>query len=224
MEKLFNQTELESLKENALGMLDALESRQEFISAYEDIGGCLTDEAISEITLRVRYFMDQAGAYAVKHAFNNKCEGELNKSDERKSQETCTFLLYTYLTIEEKRHEILTIMISLLSNSEVYEELNLGYLNVLSHQKQSLGEWLKTTFENKDTYCGLFKHHNDAWRGNQRQQQVQNIIFHFAPSVKGMDRKCIDTSKLPTNHLKILPPVGCHRCKDSHNCAFQGVK
>ena len=141
MERLFSKTELETIKENALGMLDALESRQEFISAYEDIGGCLTDEAISEITLRVRYFIDQAGAFAVKHAFNNKCEDELNKSDERQSQETCAFLLYTYLTIEEKRHEILTIMISLLSNSEVYEELNLGYLKVLSHQKQSLGDF-----------------------------------------------------------------------------------
>ena len=198
MEKLFTQTELETIKENALGMLDALDSRHEFISAYEDVGGCLSDEVVSEITTRVRYFMDQAGAYAVKHAFNNKCEEELGKFDERQSQTTCTFLLYTYLTIEEKRHEILTIMISLLANSEVYEELNQGYLKVLSHQKRTLGAWLKKTFENKETYCGLFKHHTDAWGGDKRMQYVQNIIFYFTPSVKGMARQCLDTSELPS--------------------------
>jgi len=192
MKKMFTQTEVETIKENALGMLDALESRHEFISAYEDVGGCLSDDAISEITLRVRYFMDQAGAYSVKHAFSNKCAGELKKVDVRQSQKTCTFLLYTYLTIEEKRHEILTIMMSLLSNSEKYEELNQGYLKVLSHQKQTLRLWLQETFKDRDTYCGLFKHHNDVWGGSQRRQHIQNIIFHFAPSVKSMDRKCLD--------------------------------
>ena len=101
METLFTRTELETIKENALGIMDALEARHEFILAYEDVGGCLTDEAISEITLRVRYFMDQAGALAVKQAFNNKCEGELSSIEESQSQKTCTFLLYTYLTIEE---------------------------------------------------------------------------------------------------------------------------
>jgi len=101
--------------------------------------------------------------------------------------------LYTYLTIEEKRHEILTIMISLLSNSEVYEKLNQGYLKVLSHQKRTLGAWLKNTLKKTETYCGLFKHHNDAWGDGKRQQYVQNIIFRFAPSVKGMDRHCLDT-------------------------------
>jgi len=94
--------------------------------------------------------------------------------------------------IEEKRHEILTIMMSLSSNSEKYEELNQGYLKVLSHQKQTLRSWLQSTFEDRDTYCGLFKHHNDVWGGSQRRQHIQNIIFHYAPSVRSMDRECLD--------------------------------
>ena len=202
---LLTEAELATIKENALGMLDALDSRYEFISAYENVGSCLTDEAISEITLRVRYFMDQAGAYAVKHAFNNKCEGELNKVDVRESQKTCTLLLYTYLTIEKKRHEILTIMMSLLSNSDIYEELNRGYLKVFSHQKRKLAAWLKKTFQNKDTYCGLFKHHADVWGDTKIQQDyVQNIIFHFAPSVKTMDKKCQDFSKFHLQFTTLL--------------------
>ena len=198
MEKLFTQTELETIKENSLGMLDALESRHEFISAYED-EVCLSDEVVSEITSRVRYFMDQASSYAVKHAFNNKCEEELDKVDERQSQTTCTFLLYTYLTIEEKRYEILTIMISLLSNSDIYQDLNQGYLKVLSHQKRTLGAWLKKTFEKKETYCGIFHHHAYAWGDDKRMQYVLNTIFHFAPSVKEMDKQCLDTSR--ASHL-----------------------
>ena len=34
MEKLFTQTELETIKENALGMLDALDSRHEFWTQF----------------------------------------------------------------------------------------------------------------------------------------------------------------------------------------------
>ena len=189
------ETELETLRSTALGIMDALESRFAFISAYEDVGGCLTDEAISEITQRVEYFMDQSGTYLLKHTFSNVCSKELTKLDERESQKICSFLLYTYLTIEEKRYEILTIMMALLSNSEVYEELNQGYLKVVNHQKETLITWLNGTFSKPDTYCGLFMHHVDSWGNKKNLQHVQNIIFHFAPTIKNTEAQCLDTSK-----------------------------
>ena len=136
--KLMTQTELESVKAKALGVLDALQSRYAFIAAYEGLATCLKEEAVSEITQRVEYFMDQSDAEAVKHTFDTICPSELTKGEATDSQQVCGFLLFTYLVIEEKRHEILTIMINLLSNTENYQELNYGYMNVQSHQKDAL--------------------------------------------------------------------------------------
>ena len=196
MEKLWTKTELESFKIKALGIMDALESRYEFISAYEDIGSCLEDNVVAEITQRVEYFLDQSDVYAVKHAFDIKCPAELTKADALESQKACSFLIYTYLTIEEKQHEILTIMLSLLFNSENYEELTHGYLKVQAEKKETLRQWLSKTFKVTDTYCGLFFFHKDVWGGDAKMQHVKNIIFHYSPEVKDMEKKCRVAGKL----------------------------
>ena len=195
MEKLWTKTELESFKIKALGIMDSLESRYEFISAYEDIDSCLEDNVVAEITQRVEYFLDQSDAYAVKHAFDTKCPAELTKVDALESQKACSFLIDTYLTIEEKQQEILTIMLSLLFNSENYEELTNGYLKVQAEKKKTLRQWLSKTFKVPDTYCGLFVFHKDVWGSDERMKHVKNIIFHYSPEVKDMDNNCLLTSK-----------------------------
>ena len=64
---LMTQTEVENVKAKALGVLDALQSRFEYISAYEDLESCLEEDSVVEITQKVEYFMDQSDAEAVKH-------------------------------------------------------------------------------------------------------------------------------------------------------------
>ena len=176
IEQLLTKTELERVKSKSLGVLDALNSRYEFIEAYEGLGNCLKDEVIAEITNRVEYFMDESDVLTIKHTFDQKCSAVMTSGKELDSQTTCGFLLYTYLILEEKRQEILTIMISLLSLSEGFEELNYGYINVQSNQKDSLSKWISKTFKNSKVYCGLFVYHKDAWYNPKQMEDVKRII------------------------------------------------
>ena len=171
-------------------------SRFEFISAYEGVESCLKDNVVNEITQRVEYFLDHADAAAVKHTFDVYCPSELAKVEARESQKVCTFLLYIYLVIEEKRQEILTIMLSLLYNSENFEELTSGYLNVQSHQRQLLNEWVTDTFSS-DVYCGIFVYHEAAWENKMMKKETQNFISHISPGIDFTDPKsqCIDQGK-----------------------------
>ena len=195
MKTLLTQTELESVKAKALGVMDALLSRFEFISAYEGLGECLKDDAIAQITARVEFFMDQSDAYSVKHTFDAICPKVL--ADERglDSQKLCGFLLYTFLIIEEKRREMLTIMISMLSTTEEFSELNYGYLEVQSHQEKELKKWVDDTLNVENTYCGLFVYHsNFIWEGNQKEK-IKDLIDHLAPLVQLQGAKCARTGK-----------------------------
>ena len=176
------ETELESVKARALGVLDALEARYEFIAPYEGLGTCLQENVASEITKRVEYFMDQSDAASVKHTFDTFCPKHLELGEANDAVEVCAFLLYTYLVIEEKRQEILTVMLSLLANDEGFKELSYGYLNVQEHQKEDLQSWIKKSLGNKETYCGLFFYHKPIWKGQTMEETLQ-YIEHLAPEL-----------------------------------------
>ena len=200
-EKLFKnlmtETELESVKAKGLGVLDALQSRYNFIAVYEGLGTCLDEEVVVEITDRVEYFMDQSDAASVKHAFDAHCPELLSKREATDSQQICGFLLYTYLVIEEKRHEILTVMITLLANTEKYEPLTSGYLSVQSRQKETLKEWISKTFGVTETYCGLFVYHKDIWSGRQDQMQyAMDSLAHFGPDLSNKKSMCMAIGKV----------------------------
>ena len=188
---LMTQTEVENVKAKALGVLDALQSRFEYISAYEDLESCLKEESVVEITQRVEYFMDQSDAESVKHTFDTYCPNLLSSGQFSGSQRVCGFLLYTYLVIEEKRHEILTIMINLLANTENFEELNYGYLNVQSHQQVALADWIQNTIGQTDTYCGLFVYHKGMWNDKELQlEYVNKTLLTFAPDLDDTKSQC----------------------------------
>ena len=161
--------------------------RYEFLLAYEGIGSCLSSEDVAEITERVEYFLDQKDAFAVKHSFDQNCPKVLVDAEALDSQTVCGFLLSTYLLIEEKRFEILTIMISLLSTSEEYKMLNHGYDQVFLFQKNTLSQWLESTFSNETTYCGLFHYHDTAWKSQQQKTDVLTRLKRASPSFQQMD-------------------------------------
>ena len=195
MKEMMTETELESIKAKGLGVLDAMLSRYEFIAAYEGIGTCLKDEAIAEITERVEYFMDQSDAFAVKHTFDSICPSVLADEKALESQKVCGFLLYTYLVIEEKRREILTVMTSLLSTTEEFDELNYGYFNVQDHQDKAIKRWASKVLDVTRTYCGLFVYHaNDIWQGLELEK-IQSLIDKVAPHVKNQADKCAKSVK-----------------------------
>ena len=191
MLKLVTKTELESVKARALGVLDALQSRYEFIAAYEGLGTCLKENVVAEITQRVEYFMDQSDGASVKHTFDVICPDVIKKTEASKNQQVCAFLLYTYVVIEEKRQEILTIMLSLLANDENFDQLTYGYLAVQEHQRKDLREWLMTTVGKVETYCGLFVYHLAVWDGKERQlRELMDLIAFMAPGLKNHKDKC----------------------------------
>ena len=181
--KLITETQLEIMGNKAIGVLNALESRYDFISAYEGLGSCLSDEDVAEITQRVEYFLNQQAAFEVKHFFDAKCPKLWATAQALESQKGCYFLLYTYLIIEEKRHQILTLMISLLANSEDHKILNYGYNEVLVHQRKSFEQWLSKWFQNRPYFCAIFHHHKDAW-DTQKIAEMKTMISHFAPNVQ----------------------------------------
>ena len=89
-------------------------------------------------------------------------------------------------------------MLTLLSETEVYEELNIGYLNVLNHQKQTLAEWLEGVFSNADTFCGTFYINREAWTKSKNSNLLklsEDIIYFFAPSIKKMKNQCPETGE-----------------------------
>ena len=195
MKELMTETELESIKAKALGVMDAILSRYEFIAAYEGIGTCLKDEAIAEITARVEYFMDQSDAFAVKHTFDTICPSVLADEKELKSQKVCGFLLYTYLVIEEKRREMLTVMTSMLSVTEEFDELNFGYFNVQDHQDKALKRWSSNILNVTKTYCGLFIYHKDEIWQESQFEKMQNMIDKMVPEVKAQESNCAITGQ-----------------------------
>ena len=148
----------------------------------------MKEDVVNEITQRVEYFLDHADAASVKHTFDVFYPSELALSEARESQKVCTFLLYIYLVIEEKRQEILTVMLSLLYNSENFEELTSGYLKVQSHQRQILNEWVTDTFTS-DVYCGIFVYHEAAWENEKMKKETQNFITHISPVIDFTDPK-----------------------------------
>ena len=191
MTALMTKTELESVKSRALGVLDALQSRYEFISSYEGFGSCLKENVAAEITQRVEYFMDQSDAASVKHTFDAICPDIIKNSTASDSQQVCAFLMYTYVVIEQRRHEIMTIMLSLLANDENFDQLSLGYLNVEGHQKKSLQGWLMKTLGKVETYCGLFVYHKAIWNGKERElRELMEFIAFIAPELKDHKDKC----------------------------------
>ena len=197
METLFTKTQVENVKSRALGVLEAMESRYEFISPYEDVTSCLDEEVINQITLRVEYFMDESDAASVKHAFNDICPEVIKKVEAEDSQLVCGFLLHTYMMIEIKRHEILTALLGLLANSEKYEALSIGYLNVQEHQKQTLSDWLSNELGVR-TFCGLFLYHKAMWNGKERQlNETVDALRRYAPELirKNLD-DCVETGNI----------------------------
>ena len=88
------------------------------------------------------------------------------------------------MMIEEKRHEILSIMLGLLSNSESYGDLTNGYLNVKAHLQNSFTDWIKTTFNDPIVYCGMFFYHAAAWPSSDRMAEVHKLILHYHPDLK----------------------------------------
>ena len=191
MKKLMTDAQLEAVQSRAFGVLDALESRYEFITAYEGMTTCLSEDVINQVTLRVEYFMDESHAESIKHAFDNLCPEVLESGEKADSQTICGLLTYTYLIIETKRHEILTVMLSLLADSEKYEELTMGYLKVKTFQKKRLTKWLGNRFGSEDpkTYCGLFVYHRAIWQQKQLDETIA-IIHRLAPKVKDQQYKC----------------------------------
>ena len=189
MEKLMTRTQLENVQSKALGVLDALESRHAYIFAFEGMATCLSEDVINQATLRVEYFMDESSAQTIKHAFDMHCQEILTSAEKRQSQVVCSLLIYTYLTIEVKRHEILIIMMGLLSNSERFEELTMGYLNVQEYQRERLTKWLTTTIG--DNYCAIFVYHKAVWNGKEKQlEETLDIIGRFAPKLEDVKADC----------------------------------
>ena len=144
------EVQVESVKAKAFGVLEALESRNTFILSYEGIASCLDEGVINQVTQRVEYFMDESDAASVKHTFDAFCVKILQAADKEGSLTACSILLYTYLVIETKRNEMLTIMLSILANSEEYKQLSYGYLAVQEQQKNKIADWLTTTFGDED--------------------------------------------------------------------------
>ena len=95
IEDIMGQTQLENVQAKAYGVLDALESRYEFITAYEGVSTCLNEDVINQATLRVEYFMDESDAQAIKHAYDMHCPEELNVGGHRPRQVVCGLLIYT---------------------------------------------------------------------------------------------------------------------------------
>ena len=189
MKNLMTQTQLENVQSKAFGLLDALESRHAYISAYEGVATCLSEDVTNQVTLRVEYFMDESNTQVIKHAFDMYCPEELKIGKKRNSQDVCSLLIYTYLTIEVKRQEILTIMMGLLSNSERFEELTMGYLNVQEYQRERLTKWLTTTIG--DNYCAIFVYHKAVWNGKEKQlEETLDIIGRFAPKLEDKKADC----------------------------------
>ena len=222
---LMTQTEVENVKAKALGVLDALQSRFEYISAYEDLESCLEENSVVEITQRVEYFMDQSDAEAVKHTFDSYCPKILS-SGYSDSQRVCGFLLYTYLVIEEKRHEILTIMINLLANTENFEELNDGYLKVQEHQKVALTDWIRNTIGQTDTYCGLFVYQKGMWKDKESQlEYVNETLLTFAPELKDKTSECKKTDCFMQSYeIKDGNIDNAVNARDATNCHFQCIQ
>ena len=192
MKEFITESEVESVKAKAMGVLDALDSRYAFILSYEGISSCLDEEVINEVTHRVEYFMDQGDAASVKHTFNTFCVEKLHSAEASNSLKPCVLLLYVYLVIEKKRNEMLTLMLNTLSNSEEYMELSYGYVAVQAQQKTELSDWLENLFgTDTDTYCGIFVYHRNIWYGNEENhQETISLIKQMAPGLEFSADNC----------------------------------
>ena len=179
-----------------MGILDALSSRHTFIVTYEGLGECLDDEVIIEITQRVEYFMDESDTAYIRNMYDKFCPSELDKAQTTDAQTVCSILLYAYVMIADKRYEMITLMLSLLANTERFSELTLGYINVQEEQKKSFIDWLETSFAGTDDYCSLFEYHLQLWDENEvRKAETLRLIDHYAPIVS-LQKNCISSGKI----------------------------
>ena len=172
------QLEFDRLKYKALGLIDALEVRFDFIYSFSGVDKCLDDPMAAEITKRVEYFMDQADVFHIKNTFSFSCMNVLFTQKMTSGHlDTCFFLLYTYMIIEQKRHEILLMMMNLLSNSKNVNQLNAGYLSIQKMQKEETYVWLNKTFD-QESYCALFHTGNPKYSDTVHGQEIK-LTFQF---------------------------------------------
>ena len=164
---MLDASELQSIETKAMGVLDAIASREEFISAYDGLDTCLSDVVAAEITERVNYFTDQAEVYTIRHVFDKKCQMLAKKStpsDEELPQlKVCAMLLYTEMVIEKRKRHTLSRMIGLLSNSKSHYQLSDGYLRVENKERKALSNWLESSVLKEDVFCGLFNYNMSVW-------------------------------------------------------------
>ena len=178
MRLILDEVQLQNMETKALGLLDALSSKQEFISAYDGLETCLSDEVAAEITERVGYFTEQAEVFNIRHVFDEKCpklaeNATAKMTDEEQVQlKLCATLMYTEMVIEHKKRYILGRMMALLSNSKKHYQVTDGYFKVDLNERRSLKEWLESSTLYKDpfdskslpkVYCGLFFHNMKSW-------------------------------------------------------------
>ena len=185
-EAMLDASELQTIETKAMGVLDALESRDDFISAYDGLETCLSDDVAAEITERVNYFTDQFEIYTISHVFDKKClnlakKSELSK-DEPKQFRACATLLYTYLTIEKKKRHILSRMIALLSNSKSHYQVSDGYLEVLYKDRIKMSAWLNDTFlieSSQDVFCGMFFNDMAQWNYELEDSKPRSMTLQL---------------------------------------------
>ena len=170
VQEVETQMEFDRLKYKALGLLDALEVRFDFIYSYKGVEKCLKDPMAAEITGRVEYFMDQAEVFNIKNVFSLNCKNIFFTLEMHNGHlDSCFFLLYTYVILEQKRNEILLLMINLLANSIDVNLLNAGYLSIQKIQQDEIHKWLSETVD-KDVYCALMDGYN---YNNQRANSFE---------------------------------------------------
>ena len=198
VQEMETQMEFDRLKYKALGLLDALEVRFDFIYSYRGVEKCLKDPMAAEITGRVEYFMDQAEVFNIKNVFSLNCKNifftlRMNNGH----LDSCFFLLYTYVILEQKRHEILLLMINLLANSIDVNLLNAGYLSIQKIQKDETFKWLEKAVD-KDVYCALMDGYNyNNHRANSFEvSRLKVALQFFGYPMLSMESDCKQSCKL----------------------------
>ena len=218
---MLDASELQSIETKAMGVLEALSERDEFISAYDGLETCLSDTVAAEITERVSYFTDQAEVFTIRHVFEQKClqlakksaltlEGFLSE-DEIKQSRACTTLLYTDLTIEKKKRHILSRMIGLLSSSKNHYQVSDGYLRVQNNEGKTLSAWLENTFLDppvQDVFCGMFFYDmcpwDHAYGDNDPRSMTLELMGMFSNRNKVANINCINKGTFNFRNLKHL--------------------
>ena len=214
LELKLDEVQLQNMETKALSLLDALSSKQEFISAYDGLETCLSDEVAAEITERVGYFTEQVEVFNVRHVFDEKCPklaetAKANMNNEEQVQlKLCATLLYTEMVIELKKRYILGRMMVLLSKSKKHYQVTDGYLKVDLNERRTLKAWLESSVLFKDpmdsksvpkVYCGLFYHNMKSWdfdlTDEGPRRYTLELLHMFADMDKDIRINCFDDGK-----------------------------